>query len=152
MEQILVVEDDAAVRGMLVEALSGEGAAVKAVEDGQGAIALLQSNPPDLMVLDLMMPAMDGFTVLRQRRQLGLAPGLRVMVLSARTGERDFMRCYSLGADDYLTKPFEIDELISRAQRLLSMSNDLLAARREEELRRSELLDRLELAFSRPRH
>jgi DNA-binding response OmpR family regulator len=102
------------------------------------------------MVLDVMMPRMDGFGVLRNMRQRELAPHTRVLVLTCKTDERDFVRGWELGADHYATKPFDPTELVDVLQELLSTSTDTLHRRRQAELEKAELLDRLESAFSRP--
>ena len=106
---------------------------------------------PDCLVLDLMMPGIDGFGVLRSKRQLGLAPEARVILLTAKTAERDYVRGWELGADEYLTKPFDPDELLARVAGLLLASPMDLQERREQELQKAELLERLESAFNRPR-
>src|SRR4051812_2264787 len=102
------------------------------------------------MVLDVMMPRMDGYGVLRVMRQQELAPQTKVLVLTCKTEERDFMRGWELGADDYRTKPFEPEELVEHLQDLLRTSADVLHGRRQAELEKAELLDRLESACSRP--
>jgi DNA-binding response OmpR family regulator len=145
--QILVVDDDPDIR-RLVTTILGQGEhRVDTAEDGQKALELLSRNLPDLVVLDVMMPLMDGFMVLKQMRVNGLRESTRVLMLTARTAESDWVRGFKLGADGYLTKPFDPDELISAAEDLLMMSKDQLRSRREEELARAQMLSRLEALF-----
>ena len=151
MAEILVVDDDPDIRNMLVFALEDAGFKVTEASDGENALTALEDHAPDLVVLDLMMPNVDGFGVLRGRRQRGLAPSTRFLVLTAKTAERDFVRGWELGADEYLTKPFDPDELVGRVQELLRTPPAQLQERREQELQKAELLERLESAFSRPR-
>ena len=103
------------------------------------------------MVLDLMMPKLDGWGVLKSVRQRDLAPRTKVMILSCKVEERDFVRGWELGADEYMTKPFEPDRLARKLDELLHTAPDALRKKREAELQKAELLDRLESAFNRPR-
>ena len=151
MPEVLIVDDDVDIRAILAFTLEDAGFEVREAADGHQAIAALQLRAPDCLVLDVMMPGFDGFGVLRARRQSGLAPDARVVMLTARTAERDFVRGWELGADEYLTKPFDPDELVVTVRRLLKTSTNQLAARREAELKKAELLERLESAFNRPR-
>ena len=151
MAEILVVDDDPDIRNMLVFALEDAGFKVREAGDGESALTALEAQAPDLVVLDLMMPNVDGFGVLRGRRQRGLAPSTRFLVLTAKTAERDFVRGWELGADEYLTKPFDPDRLIQKVRDLLRTSTGVLQERRDAELQKAELLERLESAFSRPR-
>lgn len=151
MSEVLVVDDDPDIRNMLVFALEDAGFKVRKAGDGEAALAALEEHPPDLVVLDLMMPNVDGFGVLRGRRQRGLASSTRFLVLTAKTAERDFVRGWELGADEYLTKPFDPDRLIEMVKDLLRTNASTLQERRDSELQKAELLERLESAFSRPR-
>jgi DNA-binding response OmpR family regulator len=151
MAEVLVVDDDPDIRNMLVFALEDAGFRVREAEDGEAALTALEEKAPDVVVLDLMMPNVDGFGVLRGRRQRGLATSTRFLVLTAKTAERDFVRGWELGADEYLTKPFDPDKLIQKVKDLLRTSTGALQERRDAELQKAELLERLESAFSRPR-
>ena len=151
MADVLVVDDDPDIRSMLAMVLDDAGFRVREAADGVAALAALEEKAPDLMVLDVMMPNVDGFGVLRSRRQKGLAPGTRVLMLTAKTAERDFVRGWELGADEYLTKPFDIERLVNKIKELIQTSTATLQERREAELQKAELLERLESAFSRPR-
>lgn len=151
MREVLIVDDEPDIRGVLAFTLEDAGYEVREAGDGAQAIAELEAHAPDLLVLDLMMPGVDGFGVLRSRRQLGLAPETRVLILTAKTAERDYVRGWELGADEYLTKPFDPEEFVARVRSLLASSAEALRSRREQELQKAELLERLESAFSRPR-
>jgi two-component system response regulator MprA len=150
MADVLVVDDDPDIRGLLAFTLEDEGHDVRVAGDGEAALEALTVQPPDCMVLDLMMPGLDGFAVLRARRQQGLASDMRVLILTCRTAERDYVRGWELGADEYVTKPFDPEAVLARVSELLAISPAALTDRRNAELQKAELLDRLESAFSRP--
>ena len=150
MAEVLIVDDDADIRAILAFTLEDAGYEVREAPDGAQAVSALQAKAPDCLVLDVMMPGFDGFGVLRARRQSGLAPDARVVLLTARTAERDFVRAWELGIDEYLTKPFDPDELVTTVRRLLSSTPAELGERRDAELKKAELLERLESAFNRP--
>jgi chemosensory pili system protein ChpA (sensor histidine kinase/response regulator) len=148
--EILVVDDDADIRSLIRMTLESYGFSVREASDGLHALQALEEHAPDAMVLDVMMPRMDGFGVLRAMRQRELAPHTRVLVLTCKTDERDFARGWELGADHYQTKPFEPTVLVDTLQDLIRTSTETLDRRRQAELEKAELLDRLESAFSRP--
>jgi two-component system, OmpR family, KDP operon response regulator KdpE len=114
--RILVVDDEPQIRRALRTALTGHGYEVEAAENGEQALTLLPSWQPDALVLDLVLPDIDGTEVLRQTRTWSDLP---VIVLSARGQERDKVLALDLGADDYLTKPFGMDELLARVRAIL---------------------------------
>lgn len=117
MTRILVVEDEPALCQLLVNNLSFLGYSVEAVGDGMPALAAHASRRADLIVLDLMLPRMDGFAVLEMlRKQDDEVP---VLMLTARGEEADRLRGLRLGADDYVVKPFSILELMARVQAVL---------------------------------
>lgn len=147
MARILVVDDDADIRRLLTSILIEEGHKVLVAQDGEMAIEMIREDAPDAMVLDLMMPRVDGFMVLRQMKALGLRDSTRVLVLTAKTSEHDWERGYKLGADHYLTKPFDIDELTEAIKKVLAMTNEQLKAKREAELGKAQLLSKLESLF-----
>ena len=151
MADVLVVDDDGDIRTMLRITLEDAGFVVREAADGYAALAALEEHAPDCMVLDLMMPKLDGFGVLKSIRQRDLAPRTKVMILTCKVEERDFARGWELGADEYITKPFEPDRLARKLDELLHTSPELLRKKREAELQKAELLDRVESAFSRPR-
>ena len=150
MAEILVVDDDPDIRTLIRLTLESYGYSVREAGDGLQALDALNERAPDAMVLDVMMPKMDGYGVLRTMRQREMAPQTKVLMLTCKTEERDFVRGWELGADDYRTKPFEPMELADNLDDLLRTSAETLDRRRQEELEKAELLDRLESAFSRP--
>jgi DNA-binding response OmpR family regulator len=112
-ERILVVEDEPALQDTLSYNLTRQGYTVQAVGDGQAAIEAARRKPPDLIVLDLMLPILDGFEVCRILRQEMNVP---ILMLTARDDEIDRVIGLELGADDYLTKPFSMREFLARVK------------------------------------
>jgi two-component system, OmpR family, response regulator len=108
--KILVVEDDESIREILRISLSDEGYDVVVARNGDCALAHLQTLTPDLIVLDIMMPVMDGVTFRRRQRELNLAPNASLMVLSA--SRTAIPQAHELGADFSVAKPFELPELL----------------------------------------
>jgi two-component system, OmpR family, phosphate regulon response regulator PhoB len=117
--KVLVVDDDEAVRVLLTRYLEMEGFAVDQVRDGGGALAAIASCRPDLVLLDLMLPAQDGLDVLTQLRRRSDVP---VILLTARGSEADRILGLKLGADDYVVKPFSPGELTARIHSVLRRS------------------------------
>ena len=152
MAEVLVTDDDPDIRMLVAFALEDSGYAVRQASDGANALEALAAKAPDAMVLDVMMPGIDGFGVLRGMRQRGLAPNTRVLILTCKTEERDHLRGWELGADEYLTKPFDPEDLVVRVKKMLQATPEQLEAKREAELQKAELLDRLEAAFSRAKN
>ncbi|MFG2330925.1 response regulator [Streptomyces sp. NPDC048604] len=111
MTRVLVVEDDAQLARALVINLKARTYEVDAAPDGTSALRLAAAGPPDAIVLDLGLPDMDGIDLIRALRDRLRAP---VLVLSARSGSEDKIRALDAGADDYMTKPFSMDELLAR--------------------------------------
>ena len=120
MTRVLLVEDERDLASLLAHNLRIEGFEVRAVEDGREALPLVRSWAPDLVLLDLMLPGMDGFEVLRAIR--AHARDLPVLILSARGEEQDKIRGFRLDADQYVTKPFSLLELLERVHALLRRS------------------------------
>ena len=114
---ILVVDDEPAVREALRAGLEFEGYQVTTAADGLGALEQIAKSMPDGLVLDVMMPRMDGLTVLRRLRSFN--PSLPVLLLTARDTVGDRVTGLDVGADDYLTKPFDLDELLARIRAML---------------------------------
>ena len=115
--RILVAEDDVKAAGLLVQGLKAEGYAVDLAADGDEAAWLGETNPYDAMVLDVMMPAKDGFTVVRQLRKKNILTP--VIFVTARGEVEDRVRGLDAGGDDYLTKPFSLTELLARLRAML---------------------------------
>ena len=149
MADVLVVDDDPDLLELLVFTLEDDGHAVRVANDGDEALTALAARAPDCLVLDIMMPGLDGFGVLRARRQQALAPDMRILILTCKTAERDYVRGWELGADEYVTKPFDPELVVHKVGELLASPLAALHERREAELQKAELLDRLETAFTR---
>jgi DNA-binding response OmpR family regulator len=115
--RLLIVEDSRPLRESLRKGLLGAGFAVDATGDGAEGLALARANPYDLLVLDLMVPGLDGWQVLDRLRDRESRP--HVLVLTARDGVSDRVRGLDAGADDYLVKPFHFDELLARLRALV---------------------------------
>ncbi len=113
---ILVVDDEPPIVRLVRAKLQADGYAVATAGRGEEAMAYLEDNRPDLIVLDLMMPGMDGFETLRRIRATSQVP---VILLTARAGDHDKLRGLEGGADDYMTKPFNPDELAARVAAVL---------------------------------
>ena len=117
MNKVLVVEDNANLAFGLTRSLESEGYEVQAAEDGVRGFELARTGNPDLIVLDLMLPGMDGYTILKRLRAEG--KDMPVLILTARGEEADKVFGFRLGADDYVTKPFSLSELLARVQAIL---------------------------------
>jgi two-component system, OmpR family, KDP operon response regulator KdpE len=115
--RMLIVDDEPAIRRFLRTSLAAQGYHVLEAEDGGTALDAIRSNPVDVLVLDLGLPDIDGFAVIRRVREQGSA--LPIIVLSSRTDEAGKVEALDLGADDYLTKPFGVDELLARIRTAL---------------------------------
>ncbi len=115
--RILVADDDAKAAGLLVQGLKAEGYAVDLATDGDEAVWLAETNPYDALVLDVMMPAKDGFTVVRHLRKKGISTP--VIFVTARGEVEDRVRGLDAGGDDYLAKPFSLAELLARLRAML---------------------------------
>ena len=118
--KILVVDDDELLRDLLEFKLRSRGYEVELAEDGEAALEAASASPPDLIVLDGMMPGLDGFQVLQRLSDSGATREVPVIMLTARRQEQDVVAGLSLGAQDYLVKPFLPDELVLRIQRILN--------------------------------
>lgn len=114
--KILLVEDDPTMRSTLERALGRRGLQVDTCEDGSRAVAAWQNAAPDVVVLDLTLPGLDGLQVLEQSRRSGLTTP--VLILTARGTVGDRVLGLNAGADDYLPKPFDLDELVARLHAL----------------------------------
>lgn len=113
---LLIVEDDPSLREVIRLGLESEGFQTVMAEDGPGALIAFASHRPDLVLLDVMLPGLDGFAVCRELRKISLVP---IVMLTARTATEDVVAGLESGADDYLTKPFEFPELVARVRSVL---------------------------------
>jgi two-component system OmpR family response regulator len=116
-ERLLLVDDEDNLRSMLEAALRHNGFDVVPVDNGRAALESARTTQPDLIVLDVMLPDLDGFEVCRRLRTEGYRTP--VLFLTARDGTEDKVRGLTLGGDDYLVKPFSLDELVARVQAVL---------------------------------
>jgi two-component system KDP operon response regulator KdpE len=114
--KILVVDDDEGIVELLKETLSEEGWHILIARNGSEALKKVENDSPDLVVLEIMIPKVDGFEVCSRLRKWTDTP---IITLSARADREDKVRCLNLGADDYITKPFGVDELIARIKAVL---------------------------------
>src|SRR6476469_9973544 len=114
--RVLVIDDDGDIRGLVAELLRRAGLLVEEAEDGRAGLRALHNNPPDLVVLDVSMPELDGWETLERIRDLSEVP---VLMLTARGAELERVRGLKAGADDYMVKPFGRQELVARVQALL---------------------------------
>ncbi|HEX8032333.1 MAG TPA: response regulator transcription factor [Ktedonobacterales bacterium] len=113
---ILVADDDPQLLRLITRNLQLEGYEVLAASDGQQALDAIEAHAPDLVLLDVMMPRMDGFTVAERVREFSAVP---IIIVTARGQDQDKIRGLDAGADDYLTKPFSVDELLARVRAVL---------------------------------
>jgi DNA-binding response OmpR family regulator len=138
--RVLVIDDDADVRGLVAELLGRAGLSVEQAEDGRSGLRALHKTPPDLVVLDVSMPDLDGWQTLERIRDLSEVP---ILMLTARGDELDRVRGLQAGADDYVIKPFGRQELLARVQALLRR-----AGREAAEQQEHYVDDRLTIDFA----
>ena len=150
MARIYIAEDDADIRSILMHSLLEEGHEVAAAKDGRSAIDAIVGDPPDVLVLDLMMPELDGFAVLEALYTRGVRDKTRVLILSAKNSEAERVEGFEHGADLYLTKPFEHEEFVAAVTDLLEFSPEDLQELRDQEQRKAALLAQLESLFQEP--
>ncbi len=113
---ILIVEDDSSLREVIAMALDGEGFRVASAPDGPAALIAFAAQSPDLVLLDLMLPTLDGLRVCEEIRRVSQVP---IIILTARSSTEDIVRGLEAGADDYVTKPFQLPELLARIRSVL---------------------------------
>lgn len=115
-DKILVIEDDEGIAGTLFRGLTFEGYKVVTAADGPGGLAIARDDPPDLVLLDWMLPGLDGLEVCKRLRAAGSTP---ILMLTAKDAVANRVQGLDAGADDYLVKPFAFDELLARVRALL---------------------------------
>jgi two-component system, OmpR family, response regulator MprA len=147
MARVLVTDDDPDIRRLLTTLLVGEDHDVSVATNGAEALAAMHLNPPEVLVLDIMMPGIDGWGVLREMKSSSLDKSIKTMVLTAKNSERDWLRGYKLGAHYYLPKPFDIDEFLDAINFMLQSSRSHLRSRRAEELEKARVLSQIESLF-----
>lgn len=125
--RILVIDDDPKIVAFIRRGLAFEGHEVVTAGAGEGGLQAARKEPPDLVILDLMMPGLDGYEVCRRLRS-GLGPGLPILMLTARDAVSDRVKGLDMGADDYMVKPFAFEELLARIRALLRRSAAAAAA------------------------
>ncbi len=118
-KSILVIEDDASVRSLLDKALSAKGYSVRLVADGLEGLTTLESNTPDLMIVDIMMPRLDGMTFVKAIKGNETTNPIPVIFLTAKNDPKTMIAGINLGAKYYVTKPFQLDELLSKVAKAL---------------------------------
>src|SRR2546429_2651789 len=116
---IVAADDDPQLLRLVTRNLEFEEYEVLPASDGQQALEQVEAHSPDLVLLDVMMPRMDGFTVCQRIREFSTVP---IIIVTARGQDQDKVRGLDLGADDYLTKPFSVDELLARVRAVLRRS------------------------------
>ena len=124
MASVLVVEDEKNMQEIIAEYMQRGGHTCFTADDGIDALMVLKNDPMDLMILDIMMPHLDGFSVCKMAREMS---GLPIIMLTAKSNEDDKLKGYDLGADDYMTKPFSPNVLLAKVNALLRRSSVLLA-------------------------
>jgi len=144
MAKIHIADDDADIRHLLTFVLAEEGHEVRVSPDGRMAVDAMCMDPPEVLLLDLMMPEMDGHAVLTDMKDYQVLDSVKVLVLTAKGSEHDRHLAFDLGADHYLTKPFEPDEVIEAVATMLELSKEELKVSREQERDTAHLLSQLE--------
>ncbi len=124
MANILIVEDEKAMQDIIVDYMRKGGYVCFTADDGIDALMILKSRPMDLMILDVRMPHLDGFSVCKMAREMSNIP---ILMLTAKSGEDDKLKGYDYGADDYMTKPFSPKVLLAKVNALLRRSSAVFA-------------------------
>ena len=134
--RILVVDDETPIQTLLSYPLQREGYDVVTAADGREALERFEEMTPDLVVLDVMMPRMDGFAVLKELKRRPSTAGIPVIMLTAKAQQEDQVQGWAAGIADYVTKPFSPGELSGAVERVSRMSGEELHARRMQTLTR----------------
>ncbi len=147
MARVMVVEDEPIVQVVLSDLIEMWGHDVQAASTGAQAISLLSSNEYDLIVLDLKLGAVSGYDVLDEMSRLGIRERTRVVVVTGRATEWDYLLGWMRGADEYLPKPFDPVRLKLVLEEMLAFSPEELSERRRTEMEKSQMLFKLESSF-----
>ncbi|HUW71002.1 MAG TPA: response regulator transcription factor [bacterium] len=145
---ILVIEDDPDIRELLVYALGKEGYQTLEAASGEAGLKQVKENPPDLVILDIMLPGIDGLEVLRKLKHDQKLRPIPVLIASARGEETDIVAGLELGADDYVTKPFSPRVLVARVRTALRRASEAAAPQSDE----SPILTIHDFVLDVPRH
>jgi DNA-binding response OmpR family regulator len=137
MQRILIIEDEKPIADAIAYSLKREGYAVSLARDGEGGLSVVRTEKPDLIILDLMLPSMDGLAVCRAVRRESKMP---IIMLTAKAEEADKIVGLELGADDYVTKPFSVRELMARVKAVLRRVEDTATPAEEEKLESGNLI------------
>jgi DNA-binding response OmpR family regulator len=121
LKNILIVEDDQHIRKLLNILIRKEDIHIDEAVEGNEALTKLKDNPYDLVILDIMMPNVDGFSILKKMREEQATANLPVIIVTAKTEDKDLMKGYSMGANYYITKPFEPQDLIHSIELILKI-------------------------------
>jgi len=125
MKKILIIEDDPGIQLSLKDEFESEGFDVYSADDGLAGLEMIEQNPPDLIILDLMLPFMNGYEICKKLRQKG--NNVPIIMLTVKDQEVDKVLGLELGADDYVTKPFSLRELLARVNALLRRSAESIS-------------------------
>ena len=121
----ILLVDDSAVNNLLMQSiLEDKGYSIMAVTNGKDALSLLKQKHPDLIILDIMMPELDGFGVLESVKNFESTACIPVIMLTARNNQKDQEKAFSMGAADYVIKPVDIDDVVARVDRLVNSSTE----------------------------
>ncbi|TET08361.1 response regulator [Candidatus Aerophobetes bacterium] len=124
IKKIVLAEDEPQIARLVEFKLKKEGYQVVSKGNGEDALAAIKAEKPDLILLDVMMPVMDGYEVLRRVKEDENLKNIPVVMLTAKAQERDVVKGIDLGADDYITKPFHPAELLARVKKILGREKD----------------------------
>ena len=144
MARIFIADDDPDIRHLFRFSLADEGHEVGVARNGEEALEAIVAEPPDLLIVDVMMPGMDGYELLDALEAAGIKDALKILVVTARNSEKDWELGFEKGADLYMTKPFDPSELAAAVHDLLNAGEAELRVRRERERDRAHLLSQLE--------
>lgn len=147
MANILVVDDEPEIVSWLSFELREAGHSISTATNGEEGLLLMELERPQLVILDIDMPVMNGFQMLKRFRGMKELQDVHVLMLTGRGREADWVQGYKLGVHDYLTKPLDISELLDAIETNLSLTPEQIAERCQEELEKSEFLLKVETMF-----